>query len=145
MRRDPEKDGLAQLTCAGTEEYVRIHVATDIGVLGDLTRDLKRTDPTIQLVEQEQEADFGIALENGKVVFNIVNPEVSAHGLTRMPFILEPNLEAIYPIVRAAAHFYWHLRRTGVALAKKVEIEMTKVESDLDEYLRPFFHYCQLL
>ena len=111
----------------GTEEHVRIHVATDIGILKDLARDLVSIDPTIRLVEQEQEADFGIALENGKVVFNIVNCEVKEHGLTRMPYILEPALEAIYPIVRAGAHFYWHLRRTGGMLAQKIEIEISEL------------------
>jgi hypothetical protein len=123
-----KKDGFARQISVGTEEHVRIHVATDIGVLKDLARDLVSIDPTIRLVEQEQEADFGIALENGKVVFNIVNPEVKKHGLTRMPYIqVEPTLDTIYPIVRAGAHFYWHLRRTGGTLAQKIEFEISEL------------------
>ena len=46
-----------------------------------------------------------------------------------MPYIPEPTLETIYHLViRTAAHFYWHLRRTGVAPGKKVEFEMTEVK-----------------
>ena len=132
--------GLARQTCGGTQQHLRIHVATDEGVLSDLARELERTDPSIRLVKQAHEADFGIALENGKVVFNIVNSEVTNPGLTRMPFSVEPTFDALYHIVHAAAHFYWHLGRSGVSLADKVKIEMTELEVDpnsYDENLRP--------
>ena len=127
-----ERDGVAFKSCVGTEEQVRIHVA-DEG-LKNLVKEVDPNQRIIRLVERDHGAEFGMALENGKVVFNIYDPDVTKYGLTRMPHILEPTFDAISPIIRAAAHFYWHRRRTpktGRGLAKKVEIGVTelKVES----------------
>lgn len=120
-------------TCAGTEEYVRIHVAPDEALM-DLARQIERAEAIhriVQLVERDQ-AEIGIArVGNGNIVFNIFNSEVTKHGLTRMPFILEPTLQVVSPIIRAAAHFHFHLRRTKtdaeVNLANHVEIEMAEL------------------
>ena len=78
-----------------------------------------------------------MALEDGKFVFNIFDSLVTEYGLTRMPFSLEPTLEAISPVLRAADHFYWHLRRrrevendTKKGLAHFVEIEVAETEHD---------------
>ena len=143
-----EGDGVAFLISAGTEEHVlRIHVA-DEG-LKALVKKIERTDPRhrmIQLVERDQ-AEFGMALEDGKVVFDILDSLVTKYGLTRMPFSLEPTLEAISPVLRAADHFYWHLRRrpgvendTEKGLADFVEIEVAEMEHDgitYDDNLEP--------
>ena len=130
-----EGDGVALKSCAGTEERVRVHVAD-----GSLKKIIKEIDPNqriTRLVGRDR-AEFGMALENGKVVFNIHDPDVTKHGLIRMPYILEPTVEALSPVIRAAAHFYWHRRRTlktgrGV-LAEKVKIEMTKLKLERVEY-----------
>ena len=143
-----EGDGVALQTSAGTEEHLlRIHVA-DKG-LKALVKKIERTDPRhriIQLVERDQ-AEFGMALEGGKVVFNIFDSSVTRYGLTRMPFSLEPTPEAISPVLRAAYHFYWHLRRTPrvendteKGLANFVEIEVAEMEHDgvtYDDALEP--------
>ena len=106
-----EGDGVALQISARTEEHVlRIHVA-DEG-LKALVKEIKRTDPShriIQLVEQDR-AEFGMALKDGKVIFDIFDSLVTKYGLTRMPFSLEPTLEAISPVLHAADHFYWHLQ-----------------------------------
>ena len=128
--------GVAVKFPAETEERVRIYVADE-----NLKDILKRIGPDqIQLVERNR-AEFGMALENGKVVFNIYDPDVTKHGLSRMPFSLEPTFEAISPVIRAAAHFYWHRRRTpqtGRGLAKNVEIELNEMEMEYDDELKPF-------
>jgi hypothetical protein len=128
---DLERDGVALKSRAGTEELVRIHVAD-----GGLKNLVKKTDPDqriIQLVERDR-AEFGMALENGKVVFDIYDPDVTKYGLTRMPCTLEPTVEAISPVICAAAHFYWHRRRTlqtgRRGLAKKVEIKVTELKEE---------------
>lgn len=98
-----EQDGVALKSHAGTEEQVQIHV-TD----GSLKKLVKKIDPNqsiLQLTERDR-AEFGIALENGKVIFNIYDSDVTKHGLTRMPHILEPTFEALSPVIRAAARFY---------------------------------------
>jgi len=88
-----------------------------------------------------------MALEDGKVVFDIYDPEVTMYGLTRMPHTLEFTFEAIFPVIRAAAHFYWHRRRTvkaGRGLAGKVEIEVTELQLERVEYdddLKPVVVY----
>ena len=131
-------DGVALQTSTGTGEHVlRIHV-TDEG-LKALVEKVERTDlshRTIQLVERDQ-AEFGMALEDGKVVFDIFDPLVTEHGLIRMPFSLECTLEAISPVLRAADHFYLHLRRAPKVenigekgLANYVGIEVAEMEHD---------------
>ena len=133
-----EGDGVALQISAGTEEHVlRIHVA-DEG-LRSLVKKIERTNPNdriIQLVKKEQ-AEFGMALEDGKVVFDIFDSLVTKYGLTRMPFSLEPTVEAISPVLRAADHFYWHLRRTPrlesdteKGLTNFVELEVAEMEHD---------------
>ena len=138
-----EGDGVALQTGAGTEDVLRIHVA-DEG-LKALVKKIERANPShriIQLVERDQ-AEFGMALEDGKVVFDIFDPLVTKYGLTRMPFSLEPTLEDIFPVLRAADHFYWHLRRvenhTAKGLANFVEIEVAEMEHDgtYDDDLMP--------
>jgi hypothetical protein len=138
-----EGDGVALQTSAGTEEHVlRIHVA-DEG-LKAIVKQIKRTDLNhriIQLVERDQAAEFGMALEDGKVVFDIFDPLVTQYGLTRMPFHLDPTLGVISPVLHAADHFYLHLRRTPPlendtekGIADFVEIEVAELEHDGIKY-----------
>ena len=141
-----EGDGVALQTSAGTEEHaLRIHVA-DEG-LRSLIKNIGPSHRIIQLVERDQ-AEFSMALEDGKVVFDILDSLVTKYGLIRMPFRLEPTLEAISRVLRAADHFYWHLRRTsrmendisGVGLADVVEIQMAEMEyngTTFDEDFEP--------
>jgi hypothetical protein len=142
LRFPPERDAVAIKSRAGTEERVRIHVADES--LKDL---VKKIDPNqIQLVQVEQRddgAEFGIALENEKVVFNNYDSDVMKHGLTRMPYTVEPTLEAVSPVIRAAAHFYFHRRRTphtGRGLAKKIEIEVNELEEDYDDEINLIYN-----
>ena len=135
LRFDPGRDAVALKSRVGTEERVRIHVADNS--LKDI---VKKIDPNqIQLVQVERwedGAEFGIALEKGKVVFNNYDSDVMKHGLTRMPHTVEPTVEAISPVIRAAAHFYFHRRRkphTGRGLAKKIKIEVNELEEDYDD------------
>ena len=137
-RIDLEHDGIVIKSRAGTEERVRVYVADES--LKDLVRSINSNQ--IQLVERDR-AEFGMALENKKVVFNIFNSNVRKYGLTRMAHCLEPTVEAISPVIRAAAHFYWHYRRTPPksdrGLAKNVEIEVNELEEDYDENFKSFF------
>jgi hypothetical protein len=130
-----ERDGVALKSNAGKEERVRIHVADES--LKELVMEIDPNQEITQLVERDDGAEFGIALEDGNVVFNIYDSDVRRYGLTRMPHILEPTLKALSPVIRAAAHFYWHRRRTpntGRGLAKKVEIEVTELQVESVEY-----------
>jgi hypothetical protein len=153
-------DGVARQISAGTgeEHILRIYVADE--KLKALVKQIERTDPLhriIQPVEKDQ-AEFGMAVEDGKVVFDIFDPLVTKYGLTRMPESLEfsdgPNSDAtmitqLAPVLRAADHFYWHLRRTpgveshskkGPGLADVVEIAVADMEHDgvsYNDFLEP--------
>ena len=134
------RDGVA-LKKKGTEGELRVYVADES--LKDLVKKIDPNQRIIQLVEWDHGAEFGMALEDGKVVFDIYDPDVTIYGLTRMPFTLEFTFEAISPVIHAAAHFYWHRRRTqktGRGLAGKVKVEATKLKLQSVEYdddLRP--------
>ena len=139
------RDGVALKSHAGKEEQVRVYVADES--LKDLVKEIDPNQRTVQLVERDNEAEFGMALENGNVVFNIYDSDVTRYGLTRMPHTLEFTFDAISPVIRAAAHFYWHRRRTlkaGCGLAGKVKIEVTELQLesvDYDDDLNPVVVY----
>ena len=131
-----EHDGVAFMTCSGIEERVRIHVADES--LKDLVKKIDPNQTIIRLVERDR-AEFGIALDSeyGKVVFDIYDSDVTKYGLTRMPYSVVPTLEVLSPVIRAAAHFYWHRRRTpqtGRGLASFVDIKVTELKQESVTY-----------
>ena len=128
-------------TKAGTEEDLRLHISLDekfTSIFEELGREMQRTGPDhrrILLVEKDR-AELSITLERNHVVFDILNPLVTQFGLTRMPFRVCPNVDDIYPVIRASAHYHWHLRRTNMKknLQRQVRIEFTKVIQLEEEY-----------
>ncbi|KAH7921902.1 hypothetical protein BV22DRAFT_1038069 [Leucogyrophana mollusca] len=144
-------EGVAVQTRAGDEEDLRIHVAMDeklVVVFQALSKEMQRTDPArrnIRLVEHGAELDIG--LEGGRIVFNVLHAETKTLGLHRLWKSVDPTVEAVTPVINAAAHYFWHLRRTSVN--KKVErnvkvgfFELTESDEDegdslLDDVLRP--------
>jgi hypothetical protein len=84
-----------------------------------------------------KQPDLGVAFEDGHVVFDIKDPNVTAHGLHRMPFRVLPIIEDVSRVISAAAHYYWHLRRVGHAkfIQNTIEVEFTKL-SDGDTLMR---------
>ena len=141
-RIDLKQDGVARKSHAGTEERVRIHVADGSLKLENLVKKIDPKQRIVQLAERDR-AEFGIALENGKVVFIIYDPDVTKYGLTRMPHSVKPTFEALSPVIHAAAHFYWHRRRTPKTgrrgLAKNVGIEVNELEEEMDDEFE-YFH-----
>ena len=133
-----EKDGVALKSRAGKEEQVPVYVADES--LKDL---VKKIDPNqIQLVERDQGAEFGMALEDGKVILNIYDSDLTKYGSNRMSHTLEFTFEAVSSVIRAAVHFYWHRRRvphTRRGLANNVEIEVNELEEGFDLNLNSFF------
>jgi len=126
-----EGDGVALKSRAGKEEQVRIHVADSDGILENLVKQIDPHQIITQLVERDR-ADFGMALEDGKVVFDIYDTDVTKYGLDRMPYKREPTVESMSPVIRAAAHFFYHRRRTlqtgRRGLARNVEIEVIEMK-----------------
>jgi hypothetical protein len=75
-----EGDVVALESWAGTEEQVRIHVAD--GSLKNLVKKIDSKQGITQLVGRDHGAEFAIAFENGRVVFNIYDADVMKNGLT---------------------------------------------------------------
>jgi hypothetical protein len=90
-------------------------------------------------VKQGKRLDLGIAFENRHIVFDIKDPNVTVHGLKRMPQRVLPDINEVTAIINAAAHYYWHLRRVGNAkyITSTIEIEFTKLSGWGNLSLRP--------
>ncbi|KAF8983561.1 caspase domain-containing protein [Cyathus striatus] len=139
-------DGYALQVRGGVEEDLRLHVAMEQGLLPvfeALAKEIQHTERTrnILLVEKEK-AELDIALEDGQVVFNILNPVVTQFGLTRIPYTIEPDNENLIFVIREAAHFYWHLRRKdpkGIfnGLVDVEFRELVESETEVDDFLEP--------
>ncbi|KAI0312157.1 hypothetical protein OF83DRAFT_1087200 [Amylostereum chailletii] len=125
-------------TRIGAEEALRLHVPVNdqmASVFAALASEMQDRDPgqrTILLVEKD-EADIAIALEDGEIVFHILDALTVSLGMTRMYHPLgQPGVDDL-AIIRGAAHFYWHLRRSPLKrrLQSRVHVEFTKlVETD---------------
>lgn len=130
----------ALLTKQGTQGDLRVHVAIDdklTGIFDTIVLEVQCTDSHqrgIILVDKDS-AELDIMLEDGNVIFNLLNPLVTQFGLTRIPFHVNPNFGDIYPVICASAHYYWHLGHTSKksAFQNRVRIEFTQVKK-LDEF-----------
>jgi hypothetical protein len=83
-------------------------------------------------LKQGKKPDLGIAFENGRIVFDIKDPNVTVHGLHRMPQSVRPINAHVSRVISAATHYYWHLRRVGHAerIQNIVKVEFTKLSND---------------
>jgi hypothetical protein len=70
-----------------------------------------------------------IAIEDDHIVFNILTPLVTKFGLTRIPYRIRPNIDDVSPVLRASAHYHWHLHRhpKNNALQNKVSVEFMRL------------------
>ncbi|KAI0318754.1 caspase domain-containing protein [Amylostereum chailletii] len=92
--------------------------------------------------EDTIDLNVDVVVENGvpELAFGFMDPLVTSSGLTRMYHKVQPRVDLVFPVLRGAAHFFWHLRRSPKKnlLSKKVRIEFTKVvvTDDVDEDLK---------
>jgi hypothetical protein len=134
--------GYALQTRTGEEEDLRLHIDDTLApVFEALGQDMLRTESNrrrISLVEKDK-AELDIAIDGDRVIFNILNPQVTQFGLNQMPFRVDPTYDAIYPVVRASAHYYWHLRRnsTSRVLENHIQLDFKKLR-ELEEYDEDF-------
>lgn len=123
-------------TKAGKQADFRIHVPLDkafLCVFDAIALEMKYIDPEhgkIVVVEKKQNPDLEVALEGGGIVFNILDHRITRYGLTRMPYSVAADVQEVYPVMRAAAHYYWHLNRTSLipALEGQLHVEFTRLE-----------------
>jgi hypothetical protein len=138
---DLDKQAFAMLIKAGEDESFRIHVEPNEKlktILEKIAEEREKYDPTqpkVILVEKEK-AELDIAIDGEKLVFNITDQVVRAQGLHRLYDTIPLTLEAVRPVIRKAAHYFWHLRRTGNSkrLLDLVDIEFRRLEEVDEEY-----------
>jgi len=121
-------------TKVGVEEDLRLHVVMDeklVGVFASLAQEMQGTSPKQRriLLSENDSAELDIALEDGLVVFNILDPFVTKFGLTSLPFRISPIVDDVCAVIRAAAHYRWHLRRTNKnpIFQNKVRVEFNQL------------------
>jgi hypothetical protein len=104
-------------TRAGESTALRLHVPVDsklISVFHAIALQLATRTPgqrTIILVDQDK-AELSVEVDtNGEIEFKLCDIVTTSYGLTRLYRTLPPQVRDIQPLIPAAAHFFWHLRR----------------------------------
>ena len=136
--------GYALQIKTGEEEDLRIHIALDdklAPIFEALGKDMQRACSghwKIVLLDKAK-AELDIAVDGDRVVFNILNSQVTQFGLHRMPFRIKPTYDDVYRVIHASAHYHWHLRRHNISriLQDQVQLEFRKVK-ELDDYDEDF-------
>jgi hypothetical protein len=124
---------------AGEQENLALYVPLDQELLAVFEKIATEVNAQRQInilsdedLKQGKKPDLGIAFENGHIVFDIKDPNVTVHGLHRTPHRVCPIIEDVSPVITAAAHYYWHLRRVSHAnfIRRVVEVEFTRLSED---------------
>jgi hypothetical protein len=134
------EEGYALQTRVGITEGLHLHVYTNAPP--SLIETLQRIASQEFLLVEKEKAELSFTLEQEGVVVNILDSFVAALGLTRMPFYIEPDADAMSNFIHAAAHFYFYLRRKSKmqALHGKIDVILTEVvqsKEEYDDYLQP--------
>lgn len=141
-----EEQAFAVQTRIGKEGALSLHIAMDqklMSIFEAVILEIQGGDAEqneIRLVPTKDEAELDIRLDDeGLVTFDILDPLVTRYGLTRMPFRARPTVEEMCRVVRGAARYYWHLRRTSKlrTLGNKVNIELNPLDVEYDDELNP--------
>ena len=136
------EEGYALQTHVGITDSEGLRLPVYMNVPPSLIEILKQTASQEFLLVEKEKAELSFTLEQEGVVINILDSFVAALGLTRMPFYIEPNADAMSNFIHAAAHFYFFLRRKSKthALHGKIDIVFTEVvqsDEEYDDYLQP--------
>ena len=89
----------------------------------------------IRPVLEREKARLGLSIVGDKIAFDILDPRLTAYGMTRMPHMVNNDPGEIIPVLHGAAHFYWHLNREAknALVDTYVKIECNTLE-ETDEY-----------
>ncbi|VDB88738.1 unnamed protein product [Peniophora sp. CBMAI 1063] len=134
----PDRAGYALQVSASQDEALRLHVPLQQGLLAvfeAIAAELNAPTPgkrAILLVEQDR-ADLSVTLadDGQSIEYLLPSTMITRYGLTRLYHTSPPQPPAIRRVLQAAAHFFWHLRRSPEQglLRHKVDIELQVLES----------------
>ncbi|PVG04717.1 hypothetical protein CPB86DRAFT_13107 [Serendipita vermifera] len=83
----------------------------------------------IKSVKDEEAADLGIALESGRIAFDILDKVATEQGVKRIPHTIRPDIEELYRVLVAATHYFSSYHRKPPTPQKKlVTIEFMKLQ-----------------
>lgn len=121
------KGGEFAIKCgAGEAEELHVHLQDESlrVVINEIVEDMqadKLEKRRIKVEEREADAHLSLSVErkaeatvegSTRIVFNVVDDNCRAHGLTRMPYNTPVDTRRLLPVMRSAADFFWHLKRT---------------------------------
>ena len=89
----------------------------------------------ITLVDDPSVAHLAIERENDKIVFFFLDERVTAHGITK--YALKAKADDMIPVLQGAAHYYYHLNRSNLAMEKiehLIKVEVFKLKFELDTF-----------
>lgn len=119
------------------EVFERLKGACDVDNLTTHFKNSGDPDYGLQLVK----ADIIVSVLNGNAVFDdltgIGSVSRKASRFKRLPITSEPDFDSLYPIISAASHWFYHLRRrpTNSLLTRSREVTIEFMElSETSEY-----------
>jgi hypothetical protein len=123
---------------AGTDSNLRVHYDEQLKHLSRVVAEKANKDDTnlysIMPVQDPGSADLGVALESGKIAFNILDEKAKQHGVVRMPATIPTDPEELFQVLSAAGHYFWHYRREPSKHQKSpVTIEFMMLQEGFDE------------
>lgn len=129
-------------TKTGRREDVRFYFSTDdllhpcYEALLLLMRRGEKTIQSVSIVDDPKDAHIEIAVENGRAVFLIRDENVRQYGITRFSHDLDPTVENMSAILKAAADYYWKINRTNKApaISDNVSVEFYRLRQDEDTF-----------
>jgi hypothetical protein len=147
-----DKPAYALQTRIGVQEDIRVYIEQNKQldplrrqVFDSMNEGRNSGRRTILLVSEKNVADLILTIDKNEVIFELSDPFCRAYGLTHMPFRTVLEIDTIFSILTAAAHFYWHLGRSGdntsdTKFAQLLDIQCFKLEesdTELDDDLLP--------
>ncbi|KAF8968688.1 hypothetical protein BDZ97DRAFT_1754992 [Flammula alnicola] len=132
--------GVAVQTTAGHRPDLRLFIRPDPQQsLISLVRETRHHFPNVTIVDQEEDAQISIEMLNGKVTLRIVEQKLKRYNFARQIDGIDPTLEGLSPVVKAAAHYYWQLNRTNDSpeVTNSIQVEFYKLREDDSEDLIP--------
>lgn len=134
--------GIAVQSTAGTVD-LRVYIdktEDSLAVFEALLQQLQSVVPDRYKIapdESRADAHLGLALQDQGIIIDILDNRARGHGLTRIPFPVDPRSDRIYDVLHAAAHFYRHLDLTitNNYFKNNIGIEFTEIveTNELDD------------
>ncbi|RXW20807.1 hypothetical protein EST38_g5035 [Candolleomyces aberdarensis] len=135
-----DNPAIAIQTRAGVSEDLLIHVPLEgknEPIFEAIARELSGEGPNpcrIKLVDKDK-AKLEISTTKGELTFTALDERAKEYGFSRMPHVVDANVENLRHILRGAAHYHFHLnlQHPNNKIQSKIPIEFFSLKEELDE------------